>query len=143
MMRHQYAAYPEHKADHERLLDDIRDALRHRGPDGEGQTPFCSEMSGLMSDFSFGAGVRRLQCLPTAAGVWILPFGRRIAVHAHSHATLHRSARDGATLPDGVASSGAASGKRTSDTIGVSLELSGPVNGAARRHSPPLSAYLC
>jgi len=25
MKRHQYAAYPEHKADHERLLDDIRD----------------------------------------------------------------------------------------------------------------------
>ena len=25
MKRHHYAAYPEHKADHERLLDDIRD----------------------------------------------------------------------------------------------------------------------
>ena len=25
MKRHQYAAYPEHKADHERLLDEIRD----------------------------------------------------------------------------------------------------------------------
>lgn len=98
-------------------------------------------MSGGFFDFSSNTGYRCVTCFSTAAGVWNLPFGRRFAVHAHSHATLHRSTRDDAPLPYGVANSGSASVKRISDTVGVALELSGPVSGAARRHSLPLSAY--